>query len=89
MRAPFGDESRGRVMTFGRTVPTEVVPATCHRGNGTVTSFVDGFVGNYILEASRATALTEIDSDFRKSGRVIIPLTVREVWDEEISGKLA
>jgi hypothetical protein len=29
-------------------------------------------------------ALTEIDAFFRKSGRVIIPLTVREILDEEI-----
>ncbi len=33
-------------------------------------------------------ALTEIDAYFRKCGRVIIPLTVREILDEEIARKL-
>jgi len=34
-------------------------------------------------------ALTEIDAFFRREGRVIIPLTVREILDEEIAAKLA
>jgi DNA modification methylase len=34
-------------------------------------------------------ALTEIDAFFRKSGRIIIPLTVREILDEQIARKLA
>jgi hypothetical protein len=34
-------------------------------------------------------ALTEIDGFFRKSGRVMIPLTVREILDEQIARKLA
>jgi site-specific DNA-methyltransferase (adenine-specific) len=34
-------------------------------------------------------ALTEIDAYFRKSGRIIIPLTVREILDEQIARKLA
>lgn len=34
-------------------------------------------------------ALTEIDAFFRKSGRIIIPLTVREILDEQIAKKLA
>jgi hypothetical protein len=34
-------------------------------------------------------ALTEIDAFFRKSQRIIIPLTVREIIDEEIARKLA
>jgi SAM-dependent methyltransferase len=34
-------------------------------------------------------ALAEIDAFFRKSGRVIIPLTVREILDEQIARKLA
>lgn len=34
-------------------------------------------------------ALVEIDAFFRKSKRVIIPLTVREILDEEIARKLA
>lgn len=34
-------------------------------------------------------ALSEIGAFFRKSGRVIIPLTVREILDEQIAHKLA
>jgi len=34
-------------------------------------------------------ALTEIQAFFRKSGRIIIPLTVREILDEQIAMKLA
>jgi hypothetical protein len=34
-------------------------------------------------------AITEIGAFFRKSGRVIIPLTVREILDEQIAHKLA
>jgi len=34
-------------------------------------------------------ALSEIDAFFRKSGRIIIPLTVREILDEQIARKLA
>ena len=34
-------------------------------------------------------ALTEIDGFFRKSGRIIVPLTVREILDEQIAKKLA
>jgi DNA modification methylase len=34
-------------------------------------------------------ALTEIDAFFRKSGRIIIALTVREILDEQIARKLA
>lgn len=34
-------------------------------------------------------ALREIDAFFRKSGRIIIPLTVREILDEQIARKLA
>ncbi len=34
-------------------------------------------------------ALTEIDRYFRKSGNVIVPLTVREILDEQIAQKLA
>ena len=34
-------------------------------------------------------ALSEINAYFRKSGRVIIPLTVREILDEQIARKLA
>jgi hypothetical protein len=34
-------------------------------------------------------AMTEIDAFFRKSGRVIIPLTVQEISNEQIARKLA
>lgn len=34
-------------------------------------------------------AMTEVDAFFRRSGRVIVPLTVREILDEEIAAKLA
>ncbi|MEO7190914.1 MAG: DNA methyltransferase [Vicinamibacterales bacterium] len=34
-------------------------------------------------------AMTEIGAYFRKSGRVIVPLTVREILDEQIAHKLA
>ena len=34
-------------------------------------------------------AKTEIGAFFRKSGKVIIPLTVREILDEELAMKLA
>lgn len=33
-------------------------------------------------------ALTEVDAFFRREGRVIVPLTVREILDEEIAAKL-
>lgn len=33
-------------------------------------------------------ALREIDAFFRKSGKVIVALTVREILDEEIARKL-
>jgi hypothetical protein len=34
-------------------------------------------------------ALTEIDRFFRKSGKIIVALTVREILDEQIAKKLA
>jgi len=34
-------------------------------------------------------ALTEISRFFKQTGRVIIPLTVREILDEQIAHKLA
>jgi DNA modification methylase len=34
-------------------------------------------------------AMTEVDAFFRRSGRVIVPLTVRDILDEEIAAKLA
>ncbi len=34
-------------------------------------------------------ALAEIDQFFRKTGKVIVPLTVREILDEQLARKLA
>jgi len=34
-------------------------------------------------------AMTQIDAFFRRSGRVIVPFTVKEILDEEIASKLA
>ncbi len=34
-------------------------------------------------------ALEEIDAFFRKSGKIIIPLTVHEILNEQIARKLA
>ena len=34
-------------------------------------------------------AMTEVSRFFKKSGKAIIPLTVREILDEEIAQKLA
>ena len=36
-----------------------------------------------------ADALPEIDAFFRKSGKVIVALTVREILDEELAKNLA
>jgi hypothetical protein len=33
--------------------------------------------------------MTEISSFFRKSGRIIIPLTVREILEDQIAQKLS
>ena len=33
-------------------------------------------------------AMTEISQFFKRSGKVIVPLTVREILDEEIAQKL-
>ena len=34
-------------------------------------------------------ALTEVSQSFKRSGKIIISLTVREILDEEIGSKLA
>jgi len=34
-------------------------------------------------------ALTEVDRFFKQTGKAIVPLTVREILDEEIARKLA
>jgi site-specific DNA-methyltransferase (adenine-specific) len=45
--------------------------------------------GFFVSFAFSRDALTEIDAFFRREGRMIIPLTVREILDEEIAQKLA
>jgi len=45
--------------------------------------------GFFISFAFTRDAITEIDAFFRREGRIIIPLTVREILDEEIASKLA
>ena len=45
--------------------------------------------GFFVSFAYSSDALVEIDAFFRKSGRIIIPLTVREILDEQIAKKLA
>ncbi len=45
--------------------------------------------GFFVAFDYSADALTEIDRFFRKSGKVIVALTVREILEEEIARKLA
>jgi site-specific DNA-methyltransferase (adenine-specific) len=45
--------------------------------------------GFFIAFDYSSDALTEIDHFFKKSGKAIIPLTVREILDEQIAKKLA
>ena len=45
--------------------------------------------GFFVAFDNSADALTEIDRFFRKSGKVIVALTVREILDEQIAKKLA
>lgn len=45
--------------------------------------------GFFVSFAYSSDALREIDAFFRKSGKVIIPLTVREILDEQLAAKLA
>jgi DNA modification methylase len=45
--------------------------------------------GFFVAFDYSSDALTEIDGFFRKSGKVIIPLTVREILDQHIAQKLA
>lgn len=44
-----------------------------------------------VTDCDRLSALrfTEIDGFFRKSGKVIVPLTVKEILDEQLAKKLA
>lgn len=45
--------------------------------------------GFFVSFAFTSDAMTEIGRFFKKSGKVIIPLTVREILDEQIAQKLA
>jgi hypothetical protein len=45
--------------------------------------------GFFVSFEFASTALTEIDRFFRQTHRVIVPLTVREILDEEIARKLS
>ncbi len=45
--------------------------------------------GFFVSFAYSADAVKEIDAFFRKSGKVIIPFTVREILDEHLAAKLA
>ncbi len=49
----------------------------------------DRLRGSLVSFDYRSDALREIDAYFRKSGKVIVPLTVREILDEEITRKLS
>jgi hypothetical protein len=45
--------------------------------------------GFFVSFAYSSDAMREIDAFFRKSGKVIIPFTVREILDEHLAAKLA
>ena len=45
--------------------------------------------GFFVAFDYSSDALTEIDHFFRKGGKAMIPLTVREILDEQIAKKLA
>ena len=45
--------------------------------------------GFFVSFAYSSDALKEIDAFFRKSGKVIVPFTVREILDEHLAAKLA
>lgn len=45
--------------------------------------------GFFVAFDYTSDALREIDAFFRKSGKVIVALTVQEILDEEIAKKLA
>jgi DNA modification methylase len=49
----------------------------------------DRMKGFFVAFGYTSDALTEISAFFKKSGRVIIPLTVREILDDQIAMKLA
>jgi len=45
--------------------------------------------GFFVAFAFSSDAMTEIGAFFRKSGKVIVPLTVREILEEQLAAKLA
>jgi len=45
--------------------------------------------GFFVAFDYSSDALTEVDAFFRKSGKVIIPLTVKEILEERLAKKLA
>ena len=45
--------------------------------------------GFFVAFDFSSDAMTEINAFFRKSGKVIIPLTVKEIMEEELATKLA
>ncbi|HEY3322597.1 MAG TPA: hypothetical protein VGP72_19215 [Planctomycetota bacterium] len=45
--------------------------------------------GFFVSFAYTSDALTEVDAFFRKSGKIIIPLTVSEILEERLAQKLA
>ena len=45
--------------------------------------------GFFVAFDFTSDAMAEVNQFFKKSGKVIIPLTVREILDEEIAQKLA
>jgi hypothetical protein len=45
--------------------------------------------GFYVAFGYTQNALTEIDRFFRKTGKIIVALTVREILDEQIAKNLA
>jgi hypothetical protein len=44
--------------------------------------------GFFVSFAFSSDALSEVSSFFRKSGRVIVPLTVKEILEDQIAQKL-
>jgi len=49
----------------------------------------DRMKGFFVSFAYSSDAMREIDAFFRKSGKVIVPFTVREILDEHLAAKLA
>jgi DNA modification methylase len=54
-----------------------------------VMSRADRTKGFFVSFAFSRDALSEIDAFFRKTGKVIIPLTVRDILNEQLAAKLA